>query len=544
MIPVSNLFKDYIYAPERTMDGKVSFELLDIEAYEDASFTVSDEASISRLTQVINKIRDMSYKYATFEPNTFLLDGTSYIPPTENQGDSELGWWSDVISGADSVYAIQPSIEFNFTQVHSSMGLTLTFDTQGNQYPSEFKIEVFDATDVLINTTTVTDNTSLVYYYNQPLDNYKRILLTFIKSSEPFRRVRLVEVDFGIVHEYSGETLMSMRIIEEMDLLSSTVPSNEMEFVLDNSDQQFNILNPNGVYRFLKMGQEMSAQIGLLIGEEKYEWIDMGKFYLDTWTVDEGAMTSTFVGHDLFTSLDTVMYTNSLQNTNLYDLAKDVFNKANITNYEIDPKLKDRATLGFVDELSVREALQLIAIAGISVLKQNRSGVLVFEQLDQLKAETGFINFTGPDTFAGMVVPQVDIDYSFAGISFESAYEVPKINLADQVASITFIINDGSETPPKSKYVNPVYTSGVAYEIDNPLINSFPHAEWVANWMFREYNLIAESEANWRQNPALECRDVIIIEDSFGNDKKSRITRQEYNFAGYLEGMTNAKGGV
>ena len=108
MVYVSNLYKEKIYEPERTIQAKVSFELLDVLAYDDASFTVSDEAPISRLTQAINKIRDMSHRYATFERDYFLLDGTSYIPPQENQGDSELGWWSNVISDGTGTFAIPP----------------------------------------------------------------------------------------------------------------------------------------------------------------------------------------------------------------------------------------------------------------------------------------------------------------------------------------------------------------------------------------------------------------------------------------------------
>ena len=62
--------------------------------------------------------------------------------------------------------------------------------------------------------------------------------------------------------------------------------------------------------------------------------------------------------------------------------------------------------------------------------------------------------------------------------------------------------------------------------------------------MFREYSMIAQYTASWRQNPALECGNVVLMEDSFDNKKKARITKQEYNFAGYLDGITEAKGGV
>ena len=138
MVKVSNLFKSKIYARERTIQGKVSFEILDIAAYEDASFTVTGEAPISRLNQAINKIREMSHRYATFERDYFALDGSSYIPPTENEGDSELGWWSDVLSGPDGTFAVSPAMEFTFLTPHSSIGLTLTFDTLANDFPTDF----------------------------------------------------------------------------------------------------------------------------------------------------------------------------------------------------------------------------------------------------------------------------------------------------------------------------------------------------------------------------------------------------------------------
>lgn len=541
---VSNLFKSNIYATERTMQAKVSFELLDVGAYEDASFSVSSEAEISRLSQAINKIRDMSHKYGTFERDYFLLDGNTYLPPKENVGDSELGWWSNNICGADGVFAVQPTMEFNFTEPHSSIGLTLTFDKQANEYASDFKIEVFDALNAVIVSETISGNADPIYYFEQPLDNYKRILITIIKWATPNRRARLVEVDFGVVREYTGEKLISLKILEEMDLLASTVPSNEMQFVLDNSDQFFNILNPDGVYRFLKPNQEMTAEIGLLIGEQKYEWIPMGKYFLADWTVEEGAMTSTFIGRDLFTKIDLMEYTTLLQNTNLYDLAVDVFTEAGIERYEIDDSLKDITTKGFQGKIKTREALQMIAIAGKSIVRQGRDGSIIIEQFEELAYESGYITWTGQEFAGPATIPTVNIDYTFQSIDFENAFEIPKITLAKQVNNLVFTIYPIGASSYEVKFVNSAVSEGIGYQINNPLINSETVAAEISEWMFKEYNFIADYRANWRQNPALECGNIILIEDNFDIKRKGRITKQEYNFAGYLDGITEAKGGI
>ncbi len=544
MAQVSNLFKNKIYSSDRSIQAKVSFEILAVEAYEDASFVVSGEAPISRLSQAINKIREMSRKYATYESDYFRLDGTFYIPPKENEGDSELGWWSDVISDQDGIFATRPTITFTFTKPHSSIGLTFTFDNQADEYPSEFSINTYSATDVLLVSQTITNNSSSVYYFDVPLDNYKKIVIEIIKWAKPYRRARLVEVDFGVVREYTGDKLISFKVIEEMDLLTSTVPSNEMQFVLDNSDQLFNILNPNGIYRYLVPNQEMTAQIGLLIGENKYEWIPMGKYFLTEWTVEEGAMTSTFVGRDIFTKLEAVDYTTLLQDTNLYDLAEDILIKSEVEKYQIDETLKLIPTKGFVEPIKVRQALQMIAIAGRCVVRQVRDGAIVIEHFEELTFDTGYITFAGQE-FAGPTVrPQIYIDYQFQIIDFDTVFNAPKISLSQKVTHVVIKVHETAEIITDMKFINPGVIEGIGYEINNPLINTQEQATLVADFMFREYSLIAEYRASWRQNPALECGNVILIEDSFSNKQKARITKQEYNFAGYLDGITEAKGGV
>lgn len=544
MVQVSSSFKDNIYSTERQTKAKVSFEILDVEAYDDATVSVSSVAPLSKETQVINKTREMSNKYATFERDYFALDGSFKIPPKPTESEDELGWWSENISEADGTYLASPYLEFTFAQPHNSIGLVVTFDSMANEYATDFLIEVFDPTDILITSESVIGNESFVYHYETEIENYSRIRIKINKWKNPNRRARIVEVDFGIIKEYFGDKLISLKVIEEMDLLGSTVPSNEMQFVLDNSDNAFNVLNPNGIYRFLKMNQEMSADIGLQVNETDIEYVPMGKFYLSDWTVEEGAMTSTFVGHDIFTSLGLIEYTRLLQNTNLYDLTVDILAEANVENYKIDDGLKDITTIGFTDPINVREALQLVSIASRSVLKQDRSGSIILEQYEELRNDTGYITFAGPDTFTGMTTPKVYIDYTFQAIDFDNTFEAPKVTLAPTISHLVFKIKDSTGTELEYRYLNPEVKKGIGYEITNPLINTETHASEVAEWMFREYNFIAEYQATWRQNPALECGNVIIIEDSFGGKKKSRITKQEINFQGYLDGITEAKGGI
>ena len=122
MQSVSPLYNPY--ADERWSNIRVVFELVDIDAAEDATPTVTSEAEISKLAQTHNRVVEMEKKLATLEQNYFLLDGSFELPDETDNG--EVGWWSGEIS--DSNGAINQVLEFNFTEPQSSIGFTIAFD--------------------------------------------------------------------------------------------------------------------------------------------------------------------------------------------------------------------------------------------------------------------------------------------------------------------------------------------------------------------------------------------------------------------------------
>ncbi len=543
MIKVSRQFKEAVYAPIRKATAKVSFEILDNEAYNDNTSTVTGEAPISRKHQLTNKIRTMSYKYATFERDYFKLDGSFYIPPRPTEGNSELGWWSEDICDENGMFTPYQVLEFNFTEEHNSMGLTITFDVLAKEHASDFDIEVYRLDGTLVHKESVISNNKSTYVMVKELDNYGKIRIIIKKWVKPFRRVRITEVDFGVIHTYEDDKLIKLNIIEEMNIISDKIPSNEIRFTIDNSSKEFNILNPEGFYRFLKERQEVKAQIGVEIEEDEFEFIPMGKFYLTDWQSDEGALTTTFIARDIFELLEGKEYT-SINNTNLYDLAEDILIKANVENYFIDEELKNIPTNGFIKPLNSRKALQYIGIAGKAAIYQDRQGTLQIKQFKVLdERDTQYINFAGPDMFTGMIYVAVDEGYDMKNITFDNVYKEPQIKLDKLLYSLVMVIHNGEEKQEVTFY-NEGIKEGNSFKIDNPLINSLEHAQEVAEWIISEYNLRALYNINWRQNPCLECGDIVLVEDSFDAKKLSRITKHEFEYAGYLSGKTETKGGV
>lgn len=542
MIKVSQQYKQAVYAPTRRTSAKVSFEIFDNPAYEDNTSTVTSEATLSRKQQLTNKIRSMTHKYATFERDYFKLDGSFHIPPKSSEGNSELGWWSGDICDENGVFNLYQVLEFNFTEEHNSMGLTISFDTMANEYASDFDIEVYRLNGALIHKEIVANNSAPLYVLVKGLDNYGRIKIIIKKWAKPYRRVRITEVDFGVIKEYKGDKLIKLNIIEEMNIISDKIPSSELKFIIDNSSKEFNILNPEGFYRFLKERQEVKAAIGVAIAENEFEYIGMGKFYLTDWQSDEGALTTTLVARDIFELLDQKEYT-SITNTNLYDLAEDILVKAGVENYYIDEELRSINTTGFPKKLTARKALQHIGIAGKAAVYQDRQGVLQIKQFKVLdERDTQYIYFAGPDMFTGMIYPMVDEGYDMKNITFDNVYKEPQIKLDKLLYSLTMVINGAVKT--ETVFYNPGIKEGSALKCDNPLINTVEHAQEIAEWIISEYNLRALYNINWRQNPCLECGDIVLVEDSFQAKKQSRITKQEFEYTGYLSGRTETKGGV
>jgi hypothetical protein len=548
MESVSQAYKQNIYAPSRMITAKIAFEIIDETSVEDVTIVSSfDQAPISRIEQVFDRKRSMSYRYATFEPDYFKLDGSMKLPPEDYEQGDELGFWSDEICDANGLYINNPTISISFGGPHNAIGITVTFDTINNEYASEFTLVVIAYEGGILLNQDFVGNDSPIFVLTQNLEGVGTINLIITKWAKGNRRARVTEVDFGIVQEYTGKDLINLSVVEEMDIVGSTVPSNELHFTLDNQLRLFNILNPDGIYRFILPKQQVRAYMGLQIGEteEDIEFVQVGKYYLTEWQTDEGALTTSFTARDIFDQLETVSYNGALGVTNLFLLAEDILLKANITDYQIDSRLTGEQTNGFTEPVSARSALQSVSIAGRAVIYQDRRGTLRIERIDPLEVSTGFITFPGPDTYAGLTTPEVSNDYDFQAIDFENTFAEPQINLSEPVQTLIFLVRDGSPEGTEVIFQNPlVLKNGASYKIENPLINTTLHAGRVADWMFTEYNVRGYYRANWRQNPALTCGDAVMIEDSFGQKKKARITKQEYQFEGFLTGNTEAIGGV
>ena len=91
-------------------------------------------------------------------------------------------------------------MQIDFSQDQDSVGITVIFDQETNEYAEEFGIYVYDSAITLIDSDVVTGNTLSKYIWEQNLSGYRRILIQITKWKSAYRFARITEVDFGIIN--------------------------------------------------------------------------------------------------------------------------------------------------------------------------------------------------------------------------------------------------------------------------------------------------------------------------------------------------------
>jgi hypothetical protein len=256
--------------------------------------------------------------------------------------------------------------------------------------------------------------------------------------------------------------------------------------------------------------------LGVVRSDSSTEYIDMGTYYLTEWRSDEGALTASFTARDILDILAQNEFAGDTYTTEtLYDIADELLTAVGITDYTIDTALQGITVSGTIAKMNYRDAINLVAMAGMSVVYSDRYGSVQIKQLSNV-AESEIIDY-------------------------DNVYSSPQIKL-DKLIN-TIIIDLGGSDYTYVDPAKPADEETFSVKITNGLITDAGIAEDVAIWLLAEYKKRYLYEVNWRMNPSLEAGDIVTVEDDFGEDKTMRITKQEFSFQGYLGGKTSGKGG-
>lgn len=506
----------------RDVDCLISFAVLDQAAKKDSTVTSTNDAGVlGGIAATINDVSEMGGKYASLERNLWSLDGTFGILPDEGSGD-EVGWWSNAVSGADGTFSEPPWIQYLFTDPISTLGLTLHFDDRADQYANRVKITCLGSDGISVVDEWITEMDEPIQGIQHYVGDYYGVRFTFLRTSEPFRRVRLCEVDFGLTKAYNRNSLGKVRITYGMDLLGASLPSRELSFTFDNSDKQYNLLNPDGVYQYLQDGQVISVK--MRIGGEK---VDMGSFYFTKADASRSAIVPEVVANDRVYILDNGTFDNGrAEDVTLSAAIGEVLAGFDIP-VRFDGDVSGRlVSMTISPNTKIRRAVQLLAQAARCTPYIDRDGVMVFHD---------FITGGVPDMYSAWIT--ADELYDYTGVSIADTVQGVRLTVQDDFRPGV----DGTPGRQVSYYSGSQDVAAAQVLFGNSCVAD-SEGQAVADWLLKGSAMRKRYKVKNRCDPAVELGDAVRIDDIFGNRENALITGLEVRYDGTLYAVTEGVG--
>lgn len=165
----------------------------------------------------------------TLEPDHWRLNGT--FRPMETQ---KLGLWSKSLSDANGKFEADPIITIKFTNQYSSTGITLVFDRATGGYCTAVNIKWYQGETLKANVDFYPD--SITYFCEQAVKSYDQIIITFQKTSLPYRYVKVEHIIFGLHRTFGMSELRNASVINEMDGIAETLPISTFKWKLDSRE--------------------------------------------------------------------------------------------------------------------------------------------------------------------------------------------------------------------------------------------------------------------------------------------------------------------
>lgn len=491
---------------------KIFYDSTEPGVQKDASASADSQTLFSNVSGITSENNKRSIaKYATGEPNLHLLDGTFLLSPASGSSANEAGYISrDIVSESN-----HPKLTFTFSRLHTRPipGITILWSETLNEYAKSFKLTAYSG-DTQVSTITVNDNNDVRAEVDWEISGYDKITLEVLSWCLPDRRARIEWFMVGFRLTYTKNNLISYTHESNRDPISGQLSKDSISFSLDNSQQTWNPLNPQGMYRYLYERQLVTVSYGMDI-DGTTEWINGGKFFMSEWSVPANGIEASFVARDALGFLMDSAYIGRKSGT-LYDICIDALSRLpkNTASYSISDELKDYTVdISKENNSSYKNSdiLQTAANAAGMVLYQTREGEIRIER---------------PTFFAGSSSEVYEIDPM-------NNYKWPEITFSPRLKDVSCSVNNTTRLYPSNSNVD-----GVTQSISNPLLND-SILEKGKNSMTEAYSILStrkKASLEYRASPHIDALDHVKLNHSFGYASEMFVTNAKYTFNGCFKG--------
>jgi hypothetical protein len=355
--------------------------------------TANDVNRGSRLFQVADTETVVPQKWLHLDGQSS-FNGSFYpAPGTDRRARlTQVGWWGSNSCGANSVFNPPfPKLTLTFSE-RPVLYLSVSGDSAYNEYPIGFVVYLNRSNGTTVS-FTVTDNDQLHWQMDiseHRLYDIVSMELEIIIWSAPQRVVKIAEFYSSIVMHYTGDDIMLLNILEEMELSNGSLPvgnisSNEIDIRLQNVDDSLFPGNTNALlHSLIKRNRRVRAWFGFELPSGEIEYKPMGVYWTGDWDTPETGTSAGTTGRDRMELLRKIDFTSSAvyQNYTLYQLAEIVCEAAVIEmpdmQYLIDNELSEFIIpWAWFTKKSYMETLRDIVASCLGYAYCDRYGVLI-----------------------------------------------------------------------------------------------------------------------------------------------------------------------
>ena len=591
MISVSSKYFDMINSPMRRQMGfTVGIGVANTEMannseyYDNGHMRYSNVNGLKNL-YAINKI------YTTAEPNMYILDGMHEITP---ERDNFQGYVSSAVSGVDGNFAVAPTIIISSDGAYDLIGLTLKFDEENNDYPTQFDIIYLDSNFNIIRKKDVRDNTMALYIDDEETKGVHEIYLKFYKTHNYGRRVRVTGITLGIYQEFYGggskdNSIVTMKHETEISPLSKEIPMNNFSFSINDIKANYNAENPTGIWKYTKRGQIVTLKYIQTLSDTEKEEVVGGRFYLT-----ERPTTASVDAN--FTAVSRIEMMEQTYNEGTYypdgrsfkSLFEDIFTFCGISDgeYELDPNLANLVTMIPLPVDSAKVCLQLLCQACGKIAFEDTSGKIWIKDnnniIDEYSLSLGQ-NYTFPkyteetaevrDIILKKYTTSVDAETSEVAKSTFTLKETSDITISYNLSTnhsytieggevlsgnfygrccklrikpngsgeITMVISGNKIEETGTEIIYNVGTTGYDCELDFRMLSDNAMADDLYV-MYKKYLLESKRyEIDYRGNPELRANDIIQINTRFAEEINSMILKSSFEWNNGASGSLTLK---
>lgn len=332
----------------RKTEFYVDYDLYDTTAIEDGTPESTTNAAFADIDLL--KENPSAGVYATLERNFFVLDGgREEFPDTPD----DLAYFSAGQSGDTGEFAQGQSVTVQFTENHTSIGITLHFL---EEYPLELKIEWYDLGGAKMAEATYYPDSLDCFCENQ-VEEYGKIVITFVETL-PRHNAKLQYIEYGTMITWGSDAVTSGRLTNDTDPISDKIKTDKLTFDFIDRNEEFNIGNISGLHKTFQKRQKMLP----------YEVIDGVRMPLGVFFLDSNSTTKNV------SKMSAIDYKGMLSNTDFKDgqiyegvkaglIIDAIMDTAGISDYIVDDETYNTLLYGTLKIQTCQKALREVLFA-------------------------------------------------------------------------------------------------------------------------------------------------------------------------------------